>query len=60
MQTSKAQTVHRLTVEFSEEEYRLLVVRVGDPEPGTEAEYIHDLVMRSLNRKKRVKAEDQG
>lgn len=60
MQTGKAQTVSRIQVEFTEEEFKLLVVKVGDPEPGAEADFIHALVMRSLNRKPRKAKEGVG
>jgi hypothetical protein len=59
MQAKKSETVHRIQVEFTEEEFRILVIRVGDPEPGAEARYIHKIVMRSLSRKpKKAKTGD--
>ena len=60
MQTGKPETVTFVPVAFSDEEFKLLVGRVEVDEGSALAEYIHKTAMRSLNRKKRVKAEDQG
>ena len=57
MQTGKPEKVTFLKVEFTEEEFALLVQSVGDPEPGAEAQYIHDATMRSLRRKKGKRVE---
>lgn len=60
-QTGKVQTVSRISVEFTVEEYKLLVAKVGDWEPGAEADFIHALVMRSLRRRERkAKKERDG
>lgn len=45
------ETVTRVKVEFSEEEYKLLISEVKPPQ--VLAEFIHDVVMRSLRRKAR-------
>lgn len=57
-QTAKPESVTFIKVEFTAEEFALLVERVGDYEAGAEAQFIHDATMRSLNRKKGKKVED--
>lgn len=59
MQTGRPEKATFLKVEFSEEEWKLLVERVGDHQPGAEAEYVHDATMRSLQRKRQVKKDVQ-
>ena len=49
------ETVTRVKVEFSEEEYKLLIAEVKPPQ--VLADFIHGVVMRSLRRKKRVRRE---
>lgn len=51
MEDNGTETIVRLRVEFSLEEYELLKVKVK----ATQAldEFIHDIVMRSLRRKER-------
>ena len=53
MESHGTETVTRVKVEFSEEEYKLLIERV--PAPFVLAEFIHQVVMRSLRRKKGAK-----
>lgn len=55
MQRTSPEKVVFLKIQFSEKEWEMLLMKVGDHQPGTEAEYIHDVVVRSLRRKKRVK-----
>ena len=50
------ETVTRLKVEFTEEEYKLLIERV--PVGEVLADFIHQVVMRSLRRKARKPKED--
>ena len=45
----------RLVVQFSEEEWGMLIEKVGSPEPGAEAQFIHDTVVNRLKRRPRVK-----
>ena len=59
MQRTSPEEVVFLKVQFSKEEWGMLLERVGDHQPGAEAEYIHDTVMRILRRKKRVKKDVQ-
>lgn len=57
MQTEQPETVTFVPVKFSEEEWEMLENRTDTG--YTPAEYIHDVVMRSLKRKKRVKEDVQ-
>ncbi len=50
------ETVTRVKVEFSEEEYKLLIDKVKHPQ--SLADFIHDVTMRSLRRKARKGKED--
>jgi len=47
------ETVTRVKVEFSEEEYNLLIAEVKPPQ--VLSDFIKAVVMRSLRRKKRVR-----
>lgn len=51
MEAHGTETVTRVKVEFSEAEYKLLIARVKPP--AVLAEFIHEVVMRSLRRKAR-------
>ena len=53
MQSQATETVTRVKVEFTETEYKLLIDKV--PAPQSLAEFIHQVVMKSLHRKKRAK-----
>lgn len=45
------ETITRVKVEFTEDEYKLLIATVAPPQ--SLAEFIRDVVMRSLRRKRR-------
>ena len=51
--TESYEKITVIRVEFSEDEFNLLLMKVGDHQAGAEAQYIHDVVMRSLRRKRR-------
>lgn len=53
MQTEQPETVTFVPVKFSEEEWEMLESRTDVVNPP--AQYIHDVVMRSLRRKPRAK-----
>lgn len=53
MQTEQPETVTFVPVKFSAEEWDMLESRTDVDNPP--AQYIHDVVMRSLKRKKRAK-----
>ena len=58
MESHGTETITRVKVEFTEEEYKLLIDRVKPPQ--VLAEFIHDVMMRILRRKARkAKREDQ-
>ena len=56
MENPGTETVTRVKVEFSEEEYKLLTGRV--PVGEVLADFIHRVVMRSLRRKAKKPKED--
>jgi len=58
MQTGKPKEFFTVEVTFSKDDFMLLVERVGELKEGTEAEYIHRVVMRSLRRKSRKAVKD--
>lgn len=55
MDSHGTETITRVKVEFTEDEYKLLIAEVKPPQ--VLAHFIHDVVMRSLRRKKRTKGE---
>ena len=59
MQTGRPEKATSLVVQFSEEEWGMLIEKVGDHQPGAEAQFIHDTVMNRLNRKPREKKDVQ-
>lgn len=60
MQTGELKTVTYIPVAFSDEEFELLIKKVGSNAGPKMAEYIHKVVKRSLNRKvRKAKGEDQ-
>ena len=58
MQRTSPEEVVFLKVQFSKEEWGMLLERVGDHQAGAEAEYIHDVVVRGLRRKARKPKKD--
>lgn len=58
MESHGTETVTRVKIEFTEDEYKLLIDRVKPPQVLTD--FIKGVVMRSLNRKPRkAKGENQ-
>lgn len=57
MEGHGTETVTRVKVEFSEEEYKLLIAEVKPPQAL--ADFIKGVVMRSLRRKRRTKKDLQ-
>lgn len=53
MQTGKPETVTYVPVAFSAEEFDLLVEKVGVGDGPALAEFIHNVIIRSLRRKAR-------
>ena len=58
MQTGKTETVTYVPVAFSDEEFALLVKKVGTSDGPALAEFIHNVIVRSLQRKPRKVKED--
>ena len=59
MQTGRPEKAVSLVVQFSETEWDLLIEKVGDHQPGAEAQFIHDTVVNRLKRKPRIKEDVQ-
>lgn len=58
MQTGKPETVTFIPVAFSDDEFKLLVKKVGVSDGPALAEFIHNVIIRSLRRKARKGKED--
>lgn len=58
MQTGQTRTVTYVPVAFSDDEFDMLVKKVGSALGPDLAEYIYNIVMRSLKRKTRKVKED--
>lgn len=51
--TDRYEKITVVRVSFSEEEFALLLEKVGDYQPGAEAKFIHDTVVNNLQRWKK-------
>jgi len=60
MQTGQPETVTFVPVAFSSEEFDLLVKKVGVSDGPALAEFIHNVIIRSLRRKGRTKKDVQS